>query len=107
MGSHEAEADECVVGSDSWRNDRIDKDALIQQVTSDGKRLVVVTDEQGNDGSFGVADLTTHITESLQCLMGDFPQVLLTLGLSDKDINSLHCSSRRCGSDAGSEDVTA
>ena len=91
---HEAESDECVIGCNSRRNHWIHKDALIQQVARDGKRLVVVTDKQGNDRSLGVTNLTTHITEALQCLVGEFPQVLLALGLGNEDINSLH----RCGS---------
>ena len=107
VSGHEAEANERVVGCHSGRNDGIDKDALVQQVARDGERLVVITDEQRDDGSLGMADFTTHIAESLQCLMSDFPEVLLTLGLTDENINSLHRCGSRCGGDAGGEDIAA
>ena len=105
--SHEAETDERVVGRYSRRNDGIDEDALIQQVAGDSEGLVVVSDEQGDDGRLGVADLASHVTETLQCLVSDFPEVLLTLGLTDENINSLHRRGSRCGGDAGGEDIAA
>ena len=107
MGCHEAEADERVVGRHSRRNNRVDKDSLVQEVARDGESLVVVTDEKRDDGSLGVTDFTSHITESLQRLMGNLPQVLLTLRLGNEDINRLHCSCRRSRGNAGREDVAA
>ncbi len=104
---HEAETDERVVGRYSRRNDGIDEDALIQQVARDSEGLVVVTDEQGDDGRLGVADLASHVTETLQCLVSDFPEVLLTLGLGNHDVDGLHCSCCRSRRDAGGEDVAA
>ena len=97
VGSHEAEADKRVVRCNGRRNDGIDKDALVQQVTGDGKRLVVVTDEQGDDGRLGMSNLTTHVTESLKRLAGECPEVLLALRLGNKDVDGLHGSCCRCG----------
>ena len=88
VSCHEAEADESVVRCNSWRDNGIDKDALVEQFSSDEEREVVVANEKWNDWSFGMSNFTSHFTEALKSKVGVLPQAFLTLWLGNHDVES-------------------
>ena len=105
VGSHKAETYQSVVRSDGRRDYRIDENAFVLQIAGDGERLEIVTDIEWYDGGRGVADLTAHVAEAFKRVIGDLPEMLLTLGLGLHDLHCLESCCRRCGRDAGGEDL--
>ena len=93
---HKAKTDERVVGRHCRRDHRIDEDSLVEQVTRDGERLVVVSDVKRDDGGLGVTDFKSHLAESVQRIVGDVPQVLLSLRLGEHDVECSAHSGSRC-----------
>ncbi|CDE56591.1 uncharacterized protein BN799_00704 [Prevotella sp. CAG:873] len=72
---------------------------------SDGKSLKIITNEQRYNRRRRIADFEAHATESFKGIVGEIPEMLLTLGLGNHDIYSLECGSGAGRSDAGCEDV--
>ena len=51
VGGHEAEADQCVIGSHSRTYHRIHKYTFLEKVACDGESLEVIADKERYDGS--------------------------------------------------------
>ena len=105
VGGHKAESDKSVVRCYCRRNDRIDEYTLFEEIARDSERLEVVADKERYDRRRRIADLTAHIPESIESIIGEFPEILLTLRLVLHDLHGLERSSRRRGRDARSEDI--
>ncbi len=95
------------MGSHGGGHDGIDEDTLVKQVSGDVERLVVVADEERDDGCGGISYLAAHRAEIVEGVMRDFPQVLLAFRLGEHDVEGGVDGGRGCRSDAGREDVGA
>lgn len=107
VGGHQREAYKRVMRCDGGGDNGVDEDALLQKVAGDGECLVVVAYKQGYDGRRCRADLASHVAESVEGVVGDFPQVFLTLRLGNHDVDGLEGGYRRGGGDACREDIGA
>lgn len=86
VGRHQREADQCIFRRNSRRYDRIYEDTGFEQFFYDQECQVVVADKQRNDRCCGMADFTTHVTESVQCIVSQFPQMLDAFRFAQHDI---------------------
>lgn len=102
---HQREADESVVGSHGGRNHRVYKDALFKKVAGDCECLIVVAYEQRDNRSRSITNLNAHIAETVESIVGKFPEVFLTFGFLLHKVDGSQCGSCRCGSDARGEDI--
>ena len=107
VSCHKAETNERIGRRNGRRNHRVDKDALLKELGSDEESEVVVADVKWNNRSLGVANLATHLFEALKGIVGDVPQVLLTLGLAFKNVERGAHGGGRGRSDACGEDIGA
>ncbi len=78
---HQAEADKGILGCHGGRYNGVDEDALFKKVACDGECLEVVADEERDDGGGGVPYLASHVAESFEGVVGEFPELLLAFGL--------------------------
>ena len=69
------------MGSYRGRHDRIDEDALLEQIVSDLESLVVVAYEERDDRGGSVTDLEPHGAEIIKRIAGDLPEMCLALRL--------------------------
>ena len=99
VSGHEAETDEGVLRRNGGRDDGVDKDAFFEEFTGDLECQHVVADVEGNDGRRCVADLKSELLEAVEGIVGEFPQVVLTIGLFLHDFESCKGGGCRCGSD--------
>ena len=103
--SHKREADKSILRGYGRRNYRIYENTFLKEVGSDSECLKVVANEQRYNRSACVTDFTAETAEALESLVGQFPQMLLTLGLFNHDVDCLKSGSRRRGCDAGGENI--
>lgn len=104
---HKAEAYKGVGGGYGGRYHGVDEYAFVEEVACDGECLEVVAYEEGDDRGGCVAYLKTCLTESFESVVGELPEVFLTLRLGLHDFESLEGCGRRGRGDAGGEDVGA
>ena len=74
VGGHQGISDECVLRSTSGRYDRIDEHASLECECGDKECLVDIAHIEGDDGTLGLANLESLLTETLQGVVGDLPQ---------------------------------
>ena len=103
--SHQREANQGVFRSDCRRNYRIDEDTCLKQFLYNEEGQIVVANEQGDDRSGSMADLTAHLAEAIQCVVGQIPQVLDTLRLIHHNVQRSVSGSRSGWRIAGTEDI--
>ena len=107
MSGHQREADERVGWGHSWRNHRIHENAFFEKTFGDDECLFIVADKQRDDRGGRVADLATHFAESIQSIMGDFPQIFYPFGFGKQYVQGCACRGGSRGSGACREDVFA
>ncbi len=107
VGGHEAETDQSVVRGNGGRHHWVDKYTLFKQVAGHCEGLEVVADEQGDDRRGSVAYLAAHGAESLEGLVGELPELLLTLRFLLHDVDGLEGCGGGSGGDGGGEDIGA
>lgn len=105
MGGHPRETDEGVLRGNCWGDNRIDEDSFVEKHAGHGKGFFVVADEERNDGCGGVANLEACIAEGFEGVVGDFPEVFLTLGFGAHDFEGCEDGCGGSGSNGGGEDV--
>ena len=102
---HKAETNQSVLRRNGRRHNRVYKYAIFKKVASYCKCLVVVADEERNDRSRSVTNLTTDVSESIQCIVCNLPQVFDSFRLAFHNIEGCVYSGCRRWCDAGAEDV--
>ena len=107
MCSHQREANQGIFRSDCRRNYRIDEDTCLKQFLYNEEGQIVVADEQGDDRSGSIANLTAHLAEAFQCVVCQIPQVLDTLRLIHHDVQCSVSGSRSGWRVAGTENIGA
>ena len=107
MGGHQCESHEGILRSTGRRNNGVDEHTSIVGQRRHKERLVNIAHIERDDWAFGVANLETFLTETLQGIASDIPKALDALRLLLDNVQRLHssCSSRRCV--GSTEDVGA
>ena len=104
---HQGIANECVLRSTSWRNDRVDEDAFVESLRNCHESLVCVANIERNDGTFCVTNLEAFFAETLKCVIRYTPKCFQTFWLILDDMKCL-ASCCSCGWGATcAEDVGA
>ena len=79
MSSHEGETYQCVLRSTCWRDDWVDEYATVVSLLGYLESLHSIAHIERNDRTLCLANLETFLTETLQGVVGNIPQLLETL----------------------------
>ena len=111
MSSHEGETYQCILWSTCWRDNRVDEHTCIISHLGNHEGLLCIAYVKRNDWTLCLTNLETFLTETLQCLVGNIPEILETLWLILNDVECLKrcccsCRSVGCTEDVGTAVVT-
>src|SRR5699024_4568935 len=93
MSSHQSNTHQSILWCTSWWNNRINKYTLVKCQLSHFECLVRITNIKWNDRTFSITDFKTGLTETIQSIICNLPQILTTFGLTLKDMKCSTCSS--------------
>ena len=98
VGSHQGEADQCVVGWNRRAYHRVHEDTVLEEKLGEQECLLVVADEERDNRCLGVTDFESQASESVQSHLCDFPEVIHTLRFVLHDLKRSQYGSRggRC-----------
>ena len=108
---HKGKAHEGVLGSTCGWNNGVDKHATLVSLCCYDEGLLNIVNIQGNDGALGLTNLETFLTETLQGILSNIPQLFNALGLLLQYVQCLKSSSGSsrcvlCTEDVGAAGVT-
>ena len=111
VSSHEGKTYQCILRSTSWRNNRVDEHTCIISHLGNHEGLLCIAYVKRNDWALCLTNLETFLTETLQCIVGNIPEILETLWLILNDVECLKrcccsCWSVGCTEDVGTAVVT-
>ena len=105
VSSHEGDTDECVFGGDGRSDNGSYEDASFEEHVSEKEGLVVIADEERNDGCFGVANFKSELSERVERIMSDVPQGLATFRFGTHNVESSKDRGGGSWGNGGCEDI--
>ena len=94
MCRHKRETHERVLRRACWRHHGVDEHTLVESQLGHEERLGIVTHVKRNDRTLCLTNLKALLTETIQGIVGDIPQVLAALWLILNDMECLQRASR-------------